>query len=250
MRRDQIALQLYTVRRPAADDLPGTLREVATAGYRSVELAGLPPGPVATLRSLLDDAGLQVIAAHHSLDEVRTNLAAVLERLIGLGCPRLIVASLPERDRSSPASVRRAAEDMGRAGDSAAGMGIEIGFHNHAVEFEVGPEGSAWDMLLETLPASVAIELDVYWASIAGQDPVQLIDALGGRVRLLHMKDMAPGPARTDAAPGDGVLPWPRIVEAGRRAAVAWYIVEQDEPDDPMPAARRGLDHLRTLATT
>ena len=42
MRLDQIALQLYTVRKLMATDLAGTLRAVAAAGYRSVELAGLP----------------------------------------------------------------------------------------------------------------------------------------------------------------------------------------------------------------
>src|SRR5688500_9341466 len=64
MRHDQIALQLYTVRGLMADDLAGTLRAVATAGYRAVELAGLPETEPGALTALLDESGLQVVASH------------------------------------------------------------------------------------------------------------------------------------------------------------------------------------------
>ena len=58
MRHDQIALQLYTVRQLAADDLAGTLKAVAAAGYRSVELAGLPETRPGELARLLNEASL------------------------------------------------------------------------------------------------------------------------------------------------------------------------------------------------
>src|SRR6478752_6250035 len=67
MRTDQIALQLYTLRRLAADDLPGTLAAVAATGYRAVEVAGLPETTPAELARLLGDAGLSAIAAHVSI---------------------------------------------------------------------------------------------------------------------------------------------------------------------------------------
>ena len=55
MRRDQIALQLYTVRHLAATDLRGTLQAVADAGYRAVEIAGLPETPPGELARLLEE---------------------------------------------------------------------------------------------------------------------------------------------------------------------------------------------------
>ena len=75
MRTDQIALQLYTVRGLAAADLSGTLAAVAAAGYRSVELAGLPPTGAGELRRLLDVAGLAPIASHEGIDGLRADLA-------------------------------------------------------------------------------------------------------------------------------------------------------------------------------
>ena len=71
MRHDQIALQLYTVRRLAADDLRGTLRAVAAAGYRAVELAGLPDIAPTSSTRLLDEAGLRAVASHEGIERLR-----------------------------------------------------------------------------------------------------------------------------------------------------------------------------------
>jgi sugar phosphate isomerase/epimerase len=249
MRNDQIAVQLYTVRDLAARDLPGTLGQVASAGYRAVEVAGLPAVAPAVLRTMLDDAGLQVIAAHHSLADFRRDRDGSLDALAAIGAPRAIVPWLAEEDRASSAAVRAVAKELAGIADAAASRGIGLGYHNHAFEFDPIDGTTTWDVLLDALPPSIEIELDVYWAAFAGRDPAALLADLGSRVRLLHMKDMAHGPTRQDAAPGDGVLPWDAIVAAAGRAGVEWYIVEQDNPgDDPIGAIGRGLDYLRGMA--
>ena len=84
MRRDQIALQLYTLRLLAAEDLAGTLRSVSAAGYRAVELAGLPETAPAELKRMLDDNGLQPIASHEGIERLRADAGAVAGRLVEL----------------------------------------------------------------------------------------------------------------------------------------------------------------------
>ena len=74
------------------------------------------------------------------------------------------------------------------------------------------------------------------------------IDAIADRVRLLHMKDRAPGAEPHDAPPGDGDLPFPALVAAARKAGVEWYIVEQDAPRDPLDDIVRARRYLETLA--
>lgn len=250
MRDDQIAVQLYTVRDLAARDLPGTLRQVASAGYRAVEVAGLPAVAPGELRTMLDDAGLRVVAAHHALADFRRDRDGSLDALAAIGTPRVIVPWLAEEDRA-PAAVRAVADELAVIADAAASRGIALGYHNHDFEFDSIDGTTAWDVLLDALPPAVEIELDVYWAAFAGRDPAALIADLGGRVRLLHMKDMVREPNRHDAAPGDGVLAWDAIVAAARVAGVEWYIVEQDNPgDDPIGAIGRGLDYLRGMAAT
>ncbi len=248
MRLDQIALQLFTVRRLAAVDLPGTLRAVAAAGYRSVELAGLPDIPPGELARLLEEAGLRAVAAHEGMERLRRDPAAVADRLDALGCPRVIVPSMPEEDRRTVGDVRRFAAELGGLARSLADRGIGFGYHNHAFEFAPLEGTTAWDVLLAELPAPVELELDVYWVSVAGRDPVAEIRAVEDRVRLLHVKDRAPGSEPRDTPPGQGILAIPGIVEAGRAAAVEWYVTELADATDPLADIASAARYLESLA--
>jgi sugar phosphate isomerase/epimerase len=248
MHSDQIALQLYTVRSLAAVDLAGTLRSVAAAGYRAVELAGLPETGPGELARLLAASGLRVVASHEGIERIREDAAAVADRLAEVACPRVIVPWIPEEDRRSADDVRRFAAELGGFARTFDQRGIRLGYHNHAFEFAELDGTTVWDVLLAELPPEVELELDVYWASVGGRDPVAEIRATADRVRLLHMKDRAAGAQPHDAPPGDGTLPFPAIVEAGRSAGVEWYIVEQDEPKDPLEDIARGLRYLESLA--
>lgn len=248
MQHDQIALQLYTLRRLAADDLAGTLRAVAAAGYRAVELAGLPKTEPEELRLLLDESGLQVVAAHESIESLREDANAVADRLARLGCPRAIVPWMPDADRQTADDVRRFAAALGGFARRLAERDIRLGYHNHSFEFAPLEGTTIWDILLAELPPEVEIELDVYWVSVGGHDPVAEIDVAAGRVRLLHMKDRYPGPEPHDAPAGDGILPFPDIIETARSAGVEWYIAEQDEPRDPLQDVARAFRYLDGLA--
>jgi sugar phosphate isomerase/epimerase len=248
MRQDQIALQLYTVRGLAAIDLSGTLRSVAAAGYRAVELAGLPDTRPGQLPRLLAEAGLRVVASHEGIERLREDADAVADRMAEVSCPRVIVPWMPEDDRRSADDVRRFAAELGGFARTFDRRGIRLGYHNHAFEFAALDGTTVWDILLRELPPDVELELDVYWAAIGGCDPVSEIRAVADRVRLLHMKDRAAGPEPHDAPPGQGTLPFPAIVEAARAAGVEWYIVEQDEPRDPLADVARGLRYLESLA--
>ena len=248
MRHDQIALQLYTVRGLMADDLPGTLRAVAAAGYRAVELAGLPETAPGALAGLLDAAGLRVIASHEGIERLRDDVTAVADRLAEVGCPRVIVPWMPDEDRRTVDDVRRFASELGGFARELAPHGIRLGYHNHAFEFADLDGTTVWDVLLADLAPEVEIELDVYWAAFGGRDPVAAIRATADRVRLLHMKDRAAGPEPRDAPPGEGTLPFEDIVAAGRAAGVEWYVVEQDVPRDPLVDIGTGFRFLRSLA--
>jgi sugar phosphate isomerase/epimerase len=247
MQHDQIALQLYTVRRLAAADLPGTLRAVAAAGYRAVELAGLPEIAPARLAGLLDDAGLLVVASHESIERLREDTGRIAARLTELGCPRVIVPWIPEADRRTPDDVRRFAADLGGFATRFAEDGIALGYHNHSFEFAPLDGTTVWEVLLSELAPGIELELDVYWAAVGGRDPVEEIHATAGRTKLLHMKDRAPGPEPRDVPAGEGNLPFPEIIEAARAAGAEWYIAEQDEPGevlDDIASAYRYLDSL------
>ena len=249
MRKDQIAVQLYTVRGLAERDLEGTLRAVSGAGYRSVELAGLPRMTAEALRDALQAAQLEPVASHEGLEGLRQDLDDVLNRMVVVGCPRIVVPWLPVADRLDRDGVRQVAHEIGRIAARCGERGIRVGYHNHDFEFAPLDGTTVWDVLLDELPADVDLELDVYWATIGGRDPVELIRGLGERVRMLHMKDMAPGSGREDVPPGDAILAWPEIVAAGTSRDIEWYVVEEDNPRDAIAEIARGRAYLSGLAT-
>jgi len=248
VRHDQIALQLYTVRRLAADDLAGSLSAVAAAGYRAVELAGLPETTPGDLALLLDEAGLRVVASHEGIERLRADVAAVADRLAEVGCPRVIVPWMPEEDRRTADDVGRFAAELGGYAEVFADRGMRLGYHNHAFEFEPLDGTTAWQVLRAELPPQVELELDVYWAAVGGRDPVAEIHANPERIRLLHMKDMAAGAEPRDAPAGGGTLPFGDIVDAARSTGVEWFVAEQDEPVDALDDIVRAFRYLDGLA--
>ena len=250
MRPDQIALQLWTVRDLAATDLRGTLTAVAAAGYRAVELAGLADTATDDLVRLLGEAALAPVAAHVGIDRLRADLDAEVDRYVALGCDRVIVPWLPEEERRTAADVRRFASELNGISRRVAGGGIRLGYHNHAFEFAPLDGTTAWDVLLGELAPDVDLELDVFWASVGERDPITVIRDGGARIRLLHMKDRAPGPEPRDAPAGEGVIDFTGVVAAGRDAGVEWYVAEQDEPGDALADIARAYANLRELAST
>ncbi len=248
MRRDQIALQLFTVRALLAADLTTGLRAVASAGYRSVELAGVGDVPADRLARALDDAGLRVIAAHEPIERLRDDAAGVVRRLRTVGCDRIVVPAMPAEDRAAADDVRRFTRELAGLAARLADEGVRLAYHNHDYEFTRLEGTRPWDILLDGLPERVELELDVYWVSVAGLDPVALTRSAAGRLRLLHVKDRAPGPEPRDAVPGEGTLPIAEIVEAGRTAGVEWYVAELVDGSDPLGGAAAAARYLATLA--
>jgi len=245
---DQIALQLYTVRDLASRDLSGTLRAVAAAGYGAVELGGLPEAAPGVLARLLDESGLRAIASHEAIETLRDDASAVADRLVELECDRVIVPWIPEEDRQTAADVVRFVASLGGFARRFADRGIRLGYHNHSFEFAPLGGTTVWDILLAELPPEIELELDVFWLAVGGRDPVIEISATAGRVRLLHMKDRAPGPKPVDVPAGDGILPFPEIVVEARAAGVEWYVAEQDQPRDTLNDIARAYRYLESLA--
>jgi sugar phosphate isomerase/epimerase len=249
MRRDQISLQLYTVREQTAHDLPGTLRRISEIGYPAVEFAGYGGLSPEDLRKVIDDLGLRASGAHVPFDSWQNYPDTVIEDMHALNCTHAIVPIVPPEQREDEASVASLAESFNRWGELCRSWGVTFSYHNHAFEFAPMGETTMWDVLLrETDPALVYLELDLYWVRYGGADPETLLRDLGDRVSLVHLKDMAPDEQRSDLPVGEGTMPWPTLLSAADAAGVDWYVAEQDNPRDSLEDVRISLQHLRELS--
>ena len=240
-----IGLQLYTLRGPLAEDVPGTLASVAEIGYHQVELAGLHGATASGFRAHLDRAGLAAPSGHVSIDEVRTGLDRLLEDAATLGVATLVVPWLAPSERTAE-GYRRVADDLNRAGERAAGAGVAVAYHNNDFELARTDGPSGWDLILDlTDPALVSMQMDVFWAVAGGADPLAYLREHAGRFTSLHAKDRTR--SGDMVAVGEGAIDYPAILAAAAPHGLTHVFVEHDEPRDPLASARASYDHLATL---
>jgi sugar phosphate isomerase/epimerase len=234
MRIDQVAVQMYTLRQHAAEDLDGTLWRLADIGYRLVEFAGLYDNAPDDVAAMLERHELRAPAAHIPWQRFDEDFDGVAAEAKTIGYEWVIVPALPKREIDADL----AAEYIGKLNDfgrKAGGAGLKFAYHNHAFEFDnVYDDGTTfYDRLIAgTDPEAVKLELDAFWVNRGGVDPARMLRDHGDRVRLVHIKDAQRGDAATDVPFGEGALDWDAILDASDKAGVAYYVVEQDNPGD------------------
>ncbi len=247
----QVGVQLYTVREAAAADFPATLRAVAAAGYKAVEPAGLHGMAPEEVRALLDELGVRAVAAHVAVDRFEREPEAAIAELQTLGCSYAVIPFLGQERRGNAAALRTLATSFNDWARRCQAVGIDFAYHNHDFEFATlpGEAGTTFELFVEaTDPVLVNFELDIYWAQVAGVDPVALLGRLSGRVPLVHLKDRAAGDTPTDAPVGEGTIDWAPVLAAAEAAGTEWYIVEQDHPNDPLVDVATSLRNLERMA--
>jgi sugar phosphate isomerase/epimerase len=261
--RDQISIQLFTLRDQLAIDLEGTLAALAEIGYTRVEHAGFVGRTVEEFKAALDAAGLRATSGHVQIPQPFDPAAwsASLADANTLGS-KFIVHPFFGIDFGTGEVVRETApwrafaRDLNRAGRMARDAGLRLGYHNHNWEFfrlTDDPSRTAYDVLTDTTdPDLVHLQLDLFWAIRGARDPVDLIHQNRGRVLQYHVKDMNQAGSFTD--PGEGLIDFARIFRHSDEAGVKEYIVERDdagtpprEPADALDTARVGYQFLRTV---
>ena len=241
-----VALQLFTVRDLTAKDFLGTVRRVAALGYVGIETNWPTDVPVKELKQVLEDLNLKVVATHVALPHLENNLQAALEENALLGSHYLVCPYMPEDRRRDLDGWKQTAELLNRIGGKVGAAGMELGYHNHAFEFQTFEGRPALDHLYTYCdPKLVKAELDVYWIQFGGADPVAYVRKYGQRAPLIHLKDMDPSD-RSFAEVGEGIVDMAGVMREAAQAGAQWFIVEQDVCKRPtLESARISLENLR-----
>lgn len=240
-----IALQLYTLRDAIADDFAGTIRKVAEIGFAGVETAGAFGSGVKDAAALFSELGLKVAGAHSPLP-VGDKKNEVLDTLGALGCKKVVCPWLDPSRFATQDAIKAVCDDLNAAGEVAAENGLTLLYHNHWFEYETVDGQPAYKYLLECLSPSVGFEIDTYWVKVGGCDPAAVIQEIGSRAPLVHIKD---GPAvkieDSMVAAGDGAMDWDGIFGALEGSAAEWAIVELDRCEtDMLQAVARSYAYL------
>jgi sugar phosphate isomerase/epimerase len=248
-RLDRIGIQLYTLRDLFAADPMATLARLAAIGYREVEFGGggYEAMDHAALRRQMDKVGLAAPAIHIPYGALVEKPEAVFAMARTLGAGLVVVPHIDARLRGA-AQWAEVVATLDRRGADTARAGLQLAYHNHDFEFTEKHGGrSLFDLLLAgSDPARVAIELDLFWAVHAGEDPLALIRAMPGRVRAYHVKDRDRDGRMVDV--GEGVIDFAGIFALNGLAGVRHFFVEHDKAPPPFwPSAETSYTALRAL---
>lgn len=239
-----IALQLYTLREQLAQDFEGDIRRVAEMGYLGIETAGFDGVTPEQAGRLFKKLGLDVCSAHQPLP-LGDRKNQVLDTLGALNCKTLICAYVPAEEYSSVDKIKKICDTFNQANEVAVANGLIFGIHNHWWEFQPVEGQYPYQLWQEWLDPSIFFEVDTYWVKTAGLDPIKVLEELGARARLLHIKDGPATQTEPMVAVGQGALDYPSIITAANRVYAEWLIVELDRcATDMFEAVRQSYDYL------
>lgn len=254
-----LGVQLYTVRSVLPEKPAETLKAIEAIGYKEIEAT---QAGVAAMWPALQQTRLKPISVHFDSKIVTQGsddeLARAVDDMHKHGFAFGVMPYLPPAERGDLDVIKKLAEKLNRAGEKCRAAGMKFAYHNHAFEFEPMGNSSPWQTLLAaTDPKLVGFELDLFWVSVAGRDPVETLASLKGRVPLVHLKDKAAGteqrfnegvPRTAFKEVGSGTLDWPKVLRAADAAGVQHYFVEQDQtPGDPVASLRQSYEFLSKL---
>jgi sugar phosphate isomerase/epimerase len=261
-----IGLQLYTIRDAMGTDVPGSLKKVSDIGYKYLELAGYADGKFygyvpADFKKLVNDLGMEILSSHTQVEAqgiTLENARKMADDHAKLGVKYCMQPWVVEEARTTIASYQKMAADWNKVGAIMKENGIQFGYHNHNFEFNT-VEGKIpyFDVFMKELDKDlVTMEIDLFWTTKAGQNPVDIFKKYPGRFQLFHMKDMFTKEAPfftttgvTDFAPvGAGLINFKEILAAKQIAGMKYMIVEQDSTKDgkPFDAIKTSITNLTT----
>jgi sugar phosphate isomerase/epimerase len=251
-----IGLELYTVRELFAKDPAGTLKKVAAVGYKEVEVGpGAKPGQ---LHQELSAAGLTAPSGYFESPKTVEEWKKTVGLAHAYGLRYVVVGDNPKLDLDA---WKRRADLYNQCGEVAQHSGMQFCYHAHFNELARLGDTTGYDIMLKNCDARhLQMEMDVFWVTYAGADPLHYFQTYPGRFPLLHIKDLyknvsvnshesPPDNGPNPFAPvGQGKIDWKEIFAHVGEAGTKHIYVEQDRCNlPPLEAIKISYDYLKGL---
>lgn len=247
-------LALYTVRDEMATDPKGTLQAVAHAGYKYIEAADYRDGKFYGMtpeefKTLLAELGLEPMSAHQggvtldNADKLIADTKAAGFKYFVIPVPPMGHFKYDPKTRTMYMSeeVEVVSNIINSIGKKCHEAGLQLLYHNHDFEFKPNAKGIVPIdyFLTHSDPKHVNFQMDLFWVTKAGADPLAYFDKYPGRFKSWHVKDMD---AEGKFAPvGTGSIDFAKILAHKEKSGMVYYLVEQDLTFDKKP-----LDVIKT----
>lgn len=255
VKNKKVGVQLYTIREAIGKDAKGSLKQIADLGFGEVENFGYNGKffgmDASAYKTLLSDLGMTAPSGHYMYNNILKGWEKAVEDAKAIGQDYMVLAYLLPPERKSLDDYKKIAENLNKAGEVCKQAGIQLCYHNHEFEFEALNGQLPFDILTNNTDAGlVKIELDLYWATVAGQDPVALFKKHKGRVALWHVKDMDKTPKKNFTEVGNGVIDFATIFKQAKTSGMKHFFVEQDFcPGSPFDSIKQSIGYIKSNLT-
>ncbi len=249
MPTNHVGVQLYTVRKEMLADNIGTLKKLASLGYKEIESSGSDKGNYYGLKpkeikKITRDLGMNLRSGHVHFDD---QWQKTIDEAGEAGQQYLIVSSMPTKGQTVD-NYQRVAESFNKAGEACKKSNLNFGYHNHDFEFEKVDGKILYDVLVEkTNPEFVNLEMDLGWVIVTGNDPLEYFNKYPGRFPLWHLKDMDMVKKQSTEF-GKGGLDIRKMFAASKKAGMKYFFIEQEEyTGTPFESLQYNINYLKKM---
>ncbi len=190
----KLGIQLYTLRDSiqTAEDFDKTLAELEKEGVSIVQISAIGPIPQNEVKEIVEKYGVDVCLTHTNFERMKTETQTVIDEHKMINCDQLGLGGMSDEYRKDLSAVRQFIKEAEEIGKMCYEQGCTFAYHNHDFEFKTVLEDGRTVMqvlLEETNPDYFWFIPDTAWIQIAGENPVEFLDKVKGRVKVCHFKD-------------------------------------------------------------
>lgn len=263
--KQDIGIQLFSVRDQLNQDVKLTLKKIADIGFKQVETfygygdkmsgKGFWGLNATELARLLKTYGLKSGSGHYNttpyLSDGNTEiLKQQIEVANTLGQKYYTIPAMAPnvRQNGTVDGYKKMADLFNKAGELCKNNGLSLAYHNHAFEFvPLENKQTGFDILLkETDVKLLKFELDIFWVVNAKVDPINLFKQNEGRFAMWHVKDMDKTDDKIFTEVGTGRIDYKTIFEYRKLAGNELIFVEQDIiKKDPFDSISESFNYVK-----
>jgi sugar phosphate isomerase/epimerase len=92
------------------------------------------------------------------------------------------------------------------------------------------------------------MQIDLYWTTYAGKDPLEYFEKYPGRFVTWHVKDMAAGESREMIEVGSGIIDYKELFTHAHKAGMKEFFIEQDViKGNGFESIKSSFDHISNI---
>jgi sugar phosphate isomerase/epimerase len=247
-----VGFQVWTVKDMLIKDFPGTLKSIASMGYQAVEMCS-PPGYESSgfgplmkisakeMKKIIKGAGLKFLSSHYGMDELRKDLDKRIEFALDSGQKQMILSSFGLPADASLSDWLKAADELNTMGVKVKKSGLQLGYHNHHMEFQKIDGTLIYDALLSQFdPEYIKMQFQVAVISL-GYKASDYFRKYPGRFISAHLADWSAA-EKKEVPLGKGAVDWKEFFETVKTGGVQNVFVEMGQDK-----FRESIQYIKSL---